>query len=90
MVVGAVPESEGARPVSCQGMPCDVLSAEGVGMRMKVCGTALWRYHHCHELMRSHSRACESLVRLRASEPGLKHWSALPAPQALHGLFPSG
>lgn len=36
----------------------------------KVCGTTLWRYHHHHELMRSHPGSCESLVRLRAAEPG--------------------
>lgn len=37
----------------------------------KVCGTTLWRYHHGHELMHSHPRARESLVRPRAAEPGL-------------------
>lgn len=43
-------------PISCQGMPRDAISSEGVGRRVKVCGTALWRYHRCHELMHSHCR----------------------------------
>lgn len=82
-----MPESGGARPVSHQGMPRDAIPSEGVGRRVKVCGTTLWRYHHCHELTRSHSRARESPVRLRASKLGLNHSSALPASWALRGLF---
>lgn len=82
-----MPESGGARPITHQGMSHDAISSEGAGRRVKVCGTTLWRYHHCHELMRSHSRARESLVGPRASELGLKYGSAFSVSWALRGLF---
>lgn len=49
-----------------------------------MCGTTLWRYHHCHELVFA-PRACESLVRPRAAEPGPR--SAPPASQAVHSTL---
>lgn len=49
-----------------------------------MCGTTLWRYHHCHELMLSHPRACESLVRARTAEPSPR--LVLSTSQAVPGL----
>lgn len=78
MEAGAEPEPGAAHPKCHQGMSHDVISAEGEGRCVGPCsGDTITAMSSCVCTL------CESLVRLRAAEPGPR--SALPASQAVHG-----